>query len=154
MQKGFTLIELLVVVLIIGILAAVAVPQYQKTVAKARAAEAVSVLNSIVLAEQAYYLASGQYALDLEDLDIGIPHNPNISYSATNSGATEGSVSSYYRGTAWVDKVAVAFEFPFEASSSARWCFAAQGNVLANQVCASYGALSHEGFGQNYYKMR
>ena len=72
-QKGFTLIELLVVVLIIGILAAVALPQYQKAVAKSQATQALTLLNSLQQAYKAYYIANGEWATSLDSLDINIP---------------------------------------------------------------------------------
>lgn len=74
-KKAFTLIELLVVVLIIGILAAIAVPQYQKAVLKARLHQGVSLVESIYQAQQAYYLTHGEFADDIDKLDITIPTN-------------------------------------------------------------------------------
>lgn len=72
---GFTLIELLVVVLIIGILAAVALPQYNKAVEKSRATEATIFLKNLETAETAYQLANGEFTNDLDALDIDVRGN-------------------------------------------------------------------------------
>lgn len=68
--RGFTLIELLVVVLIIGILAAVALPQYQKAVDKSHMVQGTNLLNSLHKAQEMHYLATGAYTIDFSELDM------------------------------------------------------------------------------------
>ena len=106
MQKAFTLIELLVVVLIIGILAAVALPQYQKAVKKARATEAIINLKSLIEGQQRYYLSNGTYTTDLSELDIELKEGFYQYHCSYNSAGAycyaipkDGSSPNFERGS-------------------------------------------------------
>jgi len=72
LKQGFTLLELLVVVVIIGILASIALPQYKYAVTKAKFAQLLTATRAIVEAQRRYILLHGERSLDLSALDIDI----------------------------------------------------------------------------------
>ena len=92
-RGGFTLIELLVVVLIIGILASVALPQYEKAVAKSRYTQLITAGKTLKDAMETYYMANGNYPQFWNQLDVEY------------SGCTESGDTPRYM--LWCDKFAV-----------------------------------------------
>ena len=83
---GFTLIELLVVVLIIGILAGVALPQYEVSVKKSRLAAVIPLVKTLSDAEEVYYNANGVYTGNVSSLDVSMPPGATLYGSSTDDG--------------------------------------------------------------------
>ncbi len=86
LKKGFTLIELLIVVVIIGILAAVAIPKFSNTKQRAARAAGISDIRNLATSQEAYYADSNRYA---GIADTGnAPGKMNFSTSAGNTALT------------------------------------------------------------------
>ena len=85
MKKGFTLVELLVVVLIIGIIAAMAMPHYEKAVWQSRNAQLKSAVRTIAEAQKIHYMKTGRLAASFNALSVNIPLKVKQTNAGTNS---------------------------------------------------------------------
>ncbi|MGN0016646.1 MAG: type IV pilin protein [Candidatus Avelusimicrobium sp.] len=147
-KRGFTLIELLVVVLIIGILSAVALPQYTKAVEKARAAEAVTLGRALQEAQSVYRMANGDITQNLEDLDISLPEKTYFSFAIKDE---SGNIHAEH------PKLSLFFEFSPQGVqwwNGVQWCAAGINDTTANAICRTYNPdIHHSNSTTHYYLM-
>ncbi|MUI55006.1 pilin [Aliivibrio fischeri] len=100
-QKGFTLIELMIVVAVIGVLSAIAMPQYQKYVAKAEVASALATLTGIKTNVEAYSVENGVFPAAGKEGELGVPTSipgGTIAFAASAS-AGSGTITYTFKAS-------------------------------------------------------
>ncbi len=142
-KQAFTLIELLVVVLIIGILAAVALPQYQKAVWKSRYTTVKILAEAIANAEEHFYLANGEYTTDLDALSISLP-TPTSSSTVTGYvfynypwGRCQISSSNAYVQCHLYNQGTFFLSYQTGFATRHAVCLSHNNNTLAKKICQS-----------------
>ena len=144
-RRAFTLIELLVVVLIIGILAAVAVPQYQKAVRKARIAEARVLLKSLIDATDMFYLENPGYVggPGSESLNVDVPSdtkNWTISMDECGRGVNGKIGCMAIAGPKWESGYNIYYYSPNYGGGPEEDDFAGKFTCEGNSICKGVGS--------------
>ena len=156
-NRAFTLIELLVVVLIVGVLAAIALPQYQKAVIKSRYAGLKLLTRAIADAEKVYYLANGSYTNNFDDLDVQTPAYTS-EYTTMNSAGTAARriTRTFDWGACYLEDESVVvctsdlakmrFSIHFGNNLQRCWANNIEDNSIQNQICkAETGKSTYTG---------
>lgn len=147
-MKGFTLIELLVVVLIIGILSAVAFPQYQTAVDKATVSRVMPLARAVKNAQELFYLANGHYALQWDELgDSFLPAEMSISGAVASEDdfyIAMGAVSPYLYVYLRKIPVSVVFYYDQSGGKGKTFCYAyTSAGKRGKKLCQSIGGVLH-----------
>lgn len=149
-NAGFTLIELLVVVLIIGILSAVALPQYEKAVEKSRMTAAITMARAVRDAQEVYYMANGEYTNDMEALDIkyACPKDFDCSIRAEE----EQKVGFNRRGKGY--GLIIGLSHRKEKNLATMYCYALTANADGVRFCRGYGSPMESSDSHTRYEIK
>lgn len=93
LRRGFTLIELLVVVVIIGVLAAIAIPKFQSTKGKANAATLKSDLRNLATAQEAYFYDNQVYSTSTAAMNVSLSSGVTITWGTVNAGGWSAKIT-------------------------------------------------------------
>ncbi|HIF9337851.1 TPA: pilin [Photobacterium damselae] len=137
-QKGFTLIELMIVVAVIGVLAAIAIPQYQRYVAKAEVASALATMSGVKTNVEAYTVENGQFPDGVSAAtSLGVPSTEVGTIELSKTGNTDGGsiiFEFYSTASAGVSSFVSEKSFKLTRSANGGWTCSTGGGEEATGI--------------------